>query len=72
VLQHYFAKEETQMTEHWCIVHATVQLLQHSRVSRFSLTVPPTARAENIDYKISGVIHQHEYESQIKKIEEIK
>ena len=35
--------------------------------------MPPTVpMAERIDYKTYGVIEQHEYESEVKKIEEIK
>jgi len=35
--------------------------------------MPPTVPiAESIDFKTWGVIQQHEYESQVKKIEEIK
>jgi len=35
--------------------------------------MPPTVpMAERIDYKTYGVIQQHEYESLVKKIEEIK
>jgi len=50
----------------------TVQLLQRYQVP-FSWTMPPIVSiGECIDYKTYGVIQQREYESWVKKIEEIK
>jgi len=49
--------------------------MQHSPTDATSFLVNSTsqqARAERIDYKIQGVIQQGEYESWVKKIEEIK
>jgi len=45
-----------------------------SRMTFFSFrkTAHQQPRAERIDYKIYGVIQQHEYESWVKKTEEIK
>jgi len=50
----------------------TVQLLQRYRVP-FSWTMPSVVPiGERIDYKTYGVIQQREYESWVKKVEEIK
>jgi len=64
VTQHYLMKEETQKTEHWCIVRAT-----QSNCGSTVDFLPPepcaliSPEAERIDYKIQGVIQQCEYES---------
>jgi len=46
VLQHYLAKEESWKTMHCCIVHTTVQLLQHSQLP-FSWTMPSNSSKLN-------------------------
>ena len=73
VLLHYLVKYETQKkTAHWCTVRAT----QSNNCSALDVLCPESyfqqPGAERIDYQIQGVIQQREYESRVKKIEQIK
>jgi len=72
MFQHYLAKEETQKTVHWCFVHATQSNCCSALDFLSPEPCPQKPQAEGTDYKIYGVIQQPEYESRVKKIEEIK
>jgi len=61
VLQHYLAKEETQKTAHCYLMHAT-QSNYFSALDFLSLEPCPPKAPSCTDYKIQGVIQQHECE----------
>jgi len=73
VLQHYLAKEETQKTAHWCIVH-TAQSNCCSAVDFLSPEpCPPTAPSRMHRLQDLGSHkQQREYALCVKEIEEIK
>ena len=72
VLLHYLATEETQKRAYWCTVRATQSNCCSAIDFVYPEPCPQQPRAQCIDYKIQRVIQQHEYESWVKKIEEIK
>jgi len=53
-----------------CVQHSPTAAALSTSVLMNHATQQP--QAERIDYKISGVIQQREYESRVKNIEEIK
>jgi len=57
---------------YWCIVCTTQSICCSVIDFVYPAPCPQQPRAQCIDYKIQRVIQQHEYESWVKKIEEIK
>jgi len=71
VLQHYFAKEETQKTAYWCFVHAT----QSNCCSALGFLSPvPCPQSPKLNALITRFRESYSStsESWVKKIEEIK
>jgi len=70
VLLHYLRNKKPRRQAHWCILRA-IQL-QRYRLP-FSWTMPQySLQLNTLITRVSWVIHQREYESWVKKIEEIK
>ena len=74
VLLHYLAKEETQKTAHWCFMHAT----QSNCCSALNFLSPEPCHSKSLELNAlitrfrSHSLRQREYESWVKKTEEVK